>query len=166
MATMSFSGIDEIDKVLKGLPLQLTHKILAAAHADAAKPIIPIAQARVNRRTGRLQNSIGVEKIAMSKTTELGLVFVGPRRKRGYKGNHGHLVEFGHKIKRRKQSLFSKPSKRKSSNAKFVKPYPFMEPAFNNTKNIVQDDIKVSIGKKLVSFMKRTVKASGGTWTK
>jgi len=27
MPTMSFSGVDEIDRVLKGLPLQLTHKI-------------------------------------------------------------------------------------------------------------------------------------------
>jgi hypothetical protein len=150
MPTMSFSGVDEIDRVLKGLPLQLTHKILSAAHADAAKPIIPIAQARVNRRKGGLQNSIGVEKISISKTTELGLVFVGPRRKRGYKGYAGHLVEFGHKIAGKKGG--------------FVKPYPFMEPAFNNTKNIVEDNIKVSIGKKLVSFMKRTVKSTGGNW--
>lgn len=148
---LSISGVEEIDRVLRGLPLQVSHKILGQAHAEAAKPIIPAAQSKIKDRTGNLRASIGVEKIALRKATAVGLVYVGPRRKRGYKGFHGHLVEFGHRARGGK---------------KFVKPYPFMEPAFYSTKNQVIDNIKDSVGRKLRNFMRTTIRRSGRTWTK
>lgn len=153
---LSLSGYKEIDDVLKGLPLQVTHKILGQAHADAAKPIIPAAQSKIRNKTGNLSKSIGTEKISMRKANTVGLVYVGPRRKRGYKGKHGHLVEFGHTIRKVKKGPI----------LGFVKPYPFMEPAFNATKSQVTDNIKESVGKKLRNFMRTTIRKSGGTWSK
>lgn len=124
---------------------------MGAAHADAAKPIIPAAQSRIKTKTGRLRDSIGTEKISVRKSNQIGLVYVGPRRKRGKKGFHGHLVEFGHK-------------KGGWNTKRDVPAHPFMEPAFLQTKNEVIDNIKTSVAKKLVSFMKRTVKKGGSTW--
>lgn len=148
---LSLTGLNEIDQVLKGLPNQINHRIMGAAHADAAKPIIPAAQARIKTKTGRLRDSIGTEKISVRKSNQIGLVYVGPRRKRGKKGFHGHLVEFGHK-------------KGGWNTKRDVRPYPFMEPAFHQTKDEVTNNIKESVAKKLVSFMKRTIKKSGGTF--
>jgi HK97 gp10 family phage protein len=153
---LSLSGYKEIDDVLKGLPLQLTHRILGQAHADAAKPIIPAAQSKIKNRRGYLSKSIGTEKISMRKADTVGLVYVGPRRKRGYKGYAGHLVEFGHRITNRKGG----------PTLGYVKPYPFMEPAFNSTKSQVTDNIKESVGKKLRNFMRTTIRKAGGTWSK
>lgn len=153
---LSLTGVNEIDQVLKGLPNQINHRIMGAAHADAAKPIIPAAQSRIKNKTGRLRDSLGTEKISVRKSNQIGLVYVGPRRKRGKKGFHGHLVEFGHKLVSSKKS-----GKRQIG---FVRPYPFMEPAFHQTKAEVTENIKTSVAKKLVSFMKRTIKKGGGTF--
>jgi hypothetical protein len=153
---LSISGVEEIDRVLRGLPLQVSHKILGQAHAEAAKPIIPAAQSKIKDKTGNLRASIGTEKIALKKATAVGMVYVGPRRKRGYKGKHGHLIEFGHRIRRRKGGPI----------LGFVKPYPFMEPAFISTKSEVIDNIKDSVGRKLRNFMRTTIRRSGGTWSK
>lgn len=161
---LSISGVEEIDRVLRGLPLQVSHKILGQAHAEAAKPIIPAAQSKIKDKTGNLRASIGTEKIALKKATAVGMVYVGPRRKRGYKGFHGHLVEFGHKTNK-KDSAFLK-RKRNTPAKEFVKPYPFMEPAFHSTKNEVTNNIKDSVGRKLRNFMRTTLRKSGRTWSK
>lgn len=141
---ISVSGIKEIDKVLKGLPLELQDRVLKNAHADAAKPLIATAKNIVPvGKTGNLKESIGVERISMKKTNAIGLVQVGPRRKGGYKGFHGHLVEYPH---------FTRDGVNKTT------PKPFMEPAYNQTKNQVLENIKTSVGRKLNLFMKRTIK--------
>ena len=139
---ISITGINEIDKVLKGLPLQLQDRVLKAAHADAAKPLISAAKAIVPKgKTKNLVTSIGVERVSMKKTDAIGLVQVGPRRK-GFKGQHGHWIEFG----------------KTNRNGTRTTPSPFMEPAFNQTKGAVERGIAESVGKKLYQFMKRTVK--------
>jgi hypothetical protein len=65
-------------------------------------------------------------------------------------------VEFGHRITNRKGG----------PTLGFVRPYPFMEPAFNATKSQVTDNIKESVGKKLRNFMRTTIRKAGGTWSK
>lgn len=149
---ISVTGIQEIDTLLRGLPNQVNHRIMGAAHLDAAKPLIDVASNIVRVRTGRLKDSIGGVRLSQRKTNEIGMVHVGPRRKKGrYYGNHGHLLEYGHASKGRKSR---------------VKPYPFMRPAFNQTQNEVQTRITTSVEKKLMSFMKRTIKNTGGNWIK
>lgn len=140
---ISVTGLKEIDQVLKGLPLQLQDRVLKNAHADAAKPLISAAKSIVAvGKTGNLKNSIGVERVSLKKTNEIGLVVVGPRRKGGSKGFHGHLIEYG----------------KTNRDGSKTTPNPFMEPAFNQTKSQVETNISESIGRKLYQFIKRTVK--------
>lgn len=145
-------GLDEIKKVLNGLPDQFRHKVLQASNAEAAAPLVERAHllAPVGR-TGHLAESIGVVKPTLAKAGEVGLVQVGPRRKGGYKGYHAHLVEYGTKDRGRTGIMPKKP---------------FMEPAFNQTKDILFKRIDDIQGKKLMQFMKRTIKSTGGTWSK
>lgn len=153
---LSITGHDVVDNVLRSMPQELSHKVLGSAHAKAAQPMIPAAQSHIRSKTGNLRGSIGTEKIAFKKTSELGLVYVGPRRRRGYKGMHGHMVEFGHDVKRKKGGDV----------LGYAKPYPFMEPAFNQTKSIVENNIKEELVRKLAGFMKRFIGKTGGTWQK
>lgn len=140
---LSVTGLKEIDSVLKGLPNQLQDRVLKNAHADAAKVLIRDAQATAPMgKTGNLKKSIGVERISIKKTNELGLIRVGPRRKGGYKGFHGHLVEFG---KTNRDGTRSKAN-------------PFFEQSYNRTKGQLEMQIKESLGKKLNQFMQRTIK--------
>lgn len=142
---MSVTGVREIDRVLKEMPRQLTHTTLSAAHAAAAKPLITKAQLIAPEGpTGNLIDSIGAVKTPMKTSVNVGEVAVGPRRRRPYKGHHGHLVEFGHRTRAKK------PGKKT-----FVAPRPFMRPAFEATKGVVIEGIRVEVGKKLAATMRR-----------
>lgn len=140
---ISVTGIKEIDAVLKGMPLILQDRVLKTAHADAAKPLVQAASALAPLgKTGNLQKSIGVERISLKKVDAIGLVQVGPLRKGGRKGFHGHLIEYG----------------KTNRDGSRTKPQPFMGPAFDQTQRIVEAGISESIGKKLFQFMNRTIK--------
>jgi HK97 gp10 family phage protein len=146
---LSVTGIKEIDQVLKGMPKELSHKVLGQAHADAAKPLIEKAKLMAPEGpTGNLVDSIGAEKESMSRATVSGQVGVGPRRSRRHKGHTAHLVEHGTTVRRNS----------KGANRGFMTKRPFMKPAFEATKLIVEGGIATSIGKKLYAFMKRTLK--------
>jgi len=140
---LSVTGVEDIDKVLRGLPIELSDRLMKTAHADAAKPLISAAKSIVSVKTGNLRESIGVERVPIKVANEIGLVKVGPRRRNGYKGFHGHLVEFSH---------FTRDGVNKTE------PKPFMEPAYERTKKQVEEGIANSVGKKVYAFMKRTIK--------
>lgn len=148
--TVRLTGVKEIDSVLKGLPLQVTDRVLQNAFSDAAKPLVQTAQSIAPKDTGTLAESIGVTKEPAKTLVNraVGQIQVGPRRKGKYKGYHGHLIEFGTTIRETKSG----------ANRGNVKPDPFMEPAFNQTSGQVENRINNSIGKKLLGFMKRTIK--------
>jgi hypothetical protein len=147
---ISLTGVREIDAVLKGLPLQLSHKILGQAHADAAKPLVDRAKLQApDGPTGNLIDSIGVEKTNIAKATEIGQVQAGPRRGGRNRGYVAHLVEYGTKPRKNK----------KGANRGVMKAKPFMRPSFELTKVDVEGRIATSIGKKLNAFMKKTLKA-------
>lgn len=140
---LSVTGVEEIDRLLKGLPLEVNDRLMKSAHADAAKPLISAAKSLVPVKTGTLRESIGVERVSLKVANEIGLVKIGPRRRNGYKGFHGHLIEFSH---------FTRDGVNKTT------PKPFMEPAYYQTRRQVEDGIKESVGKKVYAFMKRTIK--------
>lgn len=139
---ISVTGVEQIDAVLKGLPMQLQDRVLKNAHADAAKPLIDVAQSIVPYRTGNLRASIGVERVNLKRTNEVGLIRVGPLRGGKRKGYHGHLIEFG----------------KTNRDGSKTNPQPFMRPAFDQTKDLVESRITNSIAKKLDQFMRRTIK--------
>ncbi len=147
---MKVVGLKEIDDVLKGLPKQLNHKILQSAHVQAVKLTVDKAKLLAPEGpTGNLVDSIGTIKESLKKSAELGLVTTGPRIRRGrYKGNVGHLVEYGTVSRRNKRG----------ANRGMMRKKPFMEPAWMQTKDRVLESINVNVGKSLLSFMKRTIK--------
>ncbi len=146
---MSVTGVKEIDAVLTGLPLQVTHNILGAAHFAAAKPLIEKEKLLAPEGPeGNLVDSIGAIKTPIKKADSVGEVIVGPRRSRPYKGHHGHLVEFGTKQRKTK----------KGANRGTMPKKPFALPAFIQTQSLVVAGIADNVGKRLYSFMKRTIK--------
>lgn len=148
---MRVTGAKEVDNVLRGLPLQLTDKILQNSFADAAKPLVQSAKSLAPKgETLNLSNSIGVTKEPAKTLVNraVGQIQAGPQRKGKYKGYTGHLIEFGTTVRETKSG----------ANRGNVTPNPFMEPAFNQTKGQVESRTNDSIGRKLSAFMKRTIK--------
>lgn len=147
--TVKFIGVKEIDNCLSQMPKDLTHKVLQAAHADAAKPLLERAkQLAPVGATHNLVDSLGIFKPSIKRASEVGLVEEGPRRTRRRKGYHAHLLEYGHKSRK-------KPG---GKGQDFVKAYPFQRPAFAQTKDQVIGRIATSTGKVLIRTMKRTLK--------
>lgn len=151
------TGYKEIDQVLRGLPLQINHRIIGAANAEAAKPMVERAKALVAKDTDRLMASIAVVKQPITKSTNLGEVLVGPRlRKGGYKG---HWIEYGTKPRYTKGKGKKRPVR--GAYRGYLTPRPFMRPAFEQTKDLVLSRIREAIGVKLYAFMRRTIKKAG-----
>lgn len=144
---VSITGLKEIDDVIKGLPKQLTHKIIGDAHALAAKPLINSAKLRVPMKSGGLFDSIGVKRTNIQKTNAIGLIQVGPIRGGSKKGYHGHLIEYGHKIVTKKGKTVG-----------FSRKFPFMRPAFNETNALVESRIAKALGSKLRNYMRKIIK--------
>jgi len=140
---ISVTGYKEIDLVLRSLPKELSDKVLKQAHSDAAIPLVNAAHflAPVGK-TGNLADSIGVEKIGIARGGSIGQVNVGPRRKGGFKGFHGHLIEYGKTNRDGSQS----------------KPHPFMAPAFEQTKSEVEKRIADNIGRRVLNLMRRIIR--------
>jgi hypothetical protein len=143
MIKLSVTGAKEIDACLRGLPLQLSDKILSQAHSDSAFPLV--AKAHLLSpvgKTGNLADSIGVVKVGVKRGGQVGQVNVGPRRGGGFKGFHGHFIEYG---KTNRDGTKSQPK-------------PFMEPAFDSTKMEVERGIAENLGRRLTNYIKRTVR--------
>ncbi len=139
----SVTGVKEIDDLLKAWPLDLSDKVLAQAHADAAFPLVAAAHLRAPvGKTGNLADSIGVVKVGIKRGGDVGQVAVGPRRSGGYKGFHGHLIEYG----------------KTNRDGTRTNPQPFMAPAFEATKSEVERNIANAIGKRMMQTAKRILK--------
>lgn len=145
MSAVKFSvtGVKEIDQLMKAWPLEVSDKILSQAHSDAAFPLIAAAHllAPVGK-TGNLAESIGVERVGIKRGGDVGQVAVGPRRRGGFKGYHGHLIEYG----------------KTNRDGTRTQAKPFMAPAFNNTKAEVERLIANAIGKRMMTVAKRILK--------
>ncbi len=143
---IEITGFKEIDTVLKKMPARLSEKVLSSAHRSSLIPLVKKAKLLAPEGpTGNLVDSIGTERVTQSKK---GGVQAGPKRRGRFKGNHGHLVEFGTKSRRKKSG----------ANTGSMPAQPFMQPAFDATKDLVNDQIAEKIGTTLFRFMKRTLK--------
>jgi hypothetical protein len=150
---IKLTGYKEVDNVLRGLPLQLNHRVLQAAHFNAAKYLVEAEKMSAPEGpTGNLIDSIGTLKPSFTRASELGLVETGPRRGK-YKGNHAHLVEFG-----TKQRTLKGDGKYSSGNRGVMPKKPFALPSWEKVKGRVLNSINDQIGVALYRFMKRTIK--------
>lgn len=148
---LRLTGHQDIDKVLKGLPLQVNHKVLQAAHTSAAKVLVTAEKLSAPEGpTGNLVDSIGVVKTPIKRANAVGEINVGPRRGR-YKGHAAHLVEYGTKQRRTKRGW----------NRGRMPAKPFAQPSWIRTKDKVLAGINDHLGRHLYNFMKRTIKKHG-----
>jgi HK97 gp10 family phage protein len=147
---LRLTGVQEIDKVLKGLPLQVNHKLVQQANFQASKYLVNEAKLTAPEGpTGNTVDSIGTIRQSFAKSSELGLVQTGPRRGGKYKGHVAHLIEYGTKQRRLKSN---------GANRGTMPKRPFMEPAWERTKDKVLNSINGFLGAALYRFMKRTIK--------
>jgi hypothetical protein len=146
---LSVVGLKEIDNAIKNLPLALQHSTLQAAHAAAAKPLVEREKLLAPEGpTGKLVDSIGIVKTPFQKAGTVGEVKAGPRRKIA---PHAHLVEYGTKVRRlRGRGKYVAGTERGIMPKK-----PFAQPAFTQTKGLIEQGIAVNIGKSVVRVMKR-----------
>lgn len=146
-AKLSLIGLKQIDDALAGFPAEFSHRILQAAHAEAAKILVSKEHllAPVGR-TGKLADSIGIIKTPFARAAVIGEVQVGPRRGR-FGGSHAHLVEFG-----TKKRYFN------GANRGSMPKHPFVEPAFDQTQDQVIGSISVALSQKAYSYLTRKLK--------
>jgi HK97 gp10 family phage protein len=140
---VTVTGIKEIDQALSAMNLAMNHSVLQAANAKAAIPLVNAAHllAPVGE-TGNLAESIGTVKTSLKRANVIGEVGVGPRRGGVNKGYHAHFIEYG------KTNRDGTKSQAK----------PFMEPAFERTKEQVLGKINTELSVVLVKTMKRHIK--------
>lgn len=148
MMSVSITGIPAIDKALKALPETVQHRVLSAAHYAAAKPVVEKEKSLVPVDRGVLRDSIGAVKLSQRRATSIGEVIVGPRRTGASKGFHGHLVEFGSKLRKTK----------KGADRGYMPKHPFAKPAFDQTKSQVINSIGTQIGRAMVRTMRKYIK--------
>lgn len=111
------------------------HKIVGSAIYKASLPMEQaqksILNSKTQKKTGRLDESIGRIRVPISKATDVGQVRIGPRVGGKYKGYHGHLIEFGTKER------YTKSGKYTGKGPKL----PYIQPAYVREINNVRDQI-------------------------
>lgn len=144
---LSLTGVEQIDQVIRGLPLIYSHRVIQAAYTEAAKPMVnrmhllaPVG------RSGRTADSVGTIKIPFARATAIGEVQAGPRRGR-FGGQKAHWLEFG-----------TAPRKFRGANRGVIDKQPFVEPAFEQTHMISLGTFSEILGNKTFQFMKRTIR--------
>jgi HK97 gp10 family phage protein len=150
---ISLSGVKEIDDVLKGLPKQLQHRVLVAAHKYAAQPFVQTAKSIAPKRTGKMAESIGVVGLNQKNASVIGEVEAGPMPKKG----RAYVARFIERGTVKRQTL-GRGKYRRGANRGKVPANRFLESAFMQTKQVIESRIAEGIGKRLFSFMKRTIK--------
>jgi HK97 gp10 family phage protein len=153
MIKVSVTGIKEIDDVLKGLPKQMQHRVLVAAHKYAAQPYVTAAHALAPKKTGKMAKSIGTVGLPQRRATVVGETEAGPMPKKG----RAYVARFIERGTKERKLRGGKKYPRGTNRGK-ITAFPFLETAFNQTRTLILDRIADGIGKRLDSFMRRTIK--------
>ena len=159
---IDISGDKALKEILDALPKKLQKKLLNKAFRKAAKPLIAAAKAKapvsgkksflsahgdfkkgarstklVKHKKGELKRSIGV----IIGKGPLAVAYIGPRYGSGKANDawYAHFVEFG-TVKQKAQ--------------------PFMRPAWDSTKNRVQDSILFTVKAEIRKEIVKRAKAS------
>ena len=106
---------------------QLKEHVLKKAINEGAEIVLQVANQKVPKRTGRLYFSLGKKGYSSKADGTVG-IYVLARRKDGYKGNHAHLIEYGHRKVVRKKKGYGLVDKG------FVPAQPFLRPALEENR--------------------------------
>lgn len=145
--------LTEFNKAMKGLNEKMRRRKVMQIIRNVAGPAQKAAKQEVQMiereawvrdkriTTGNLEASIGRFS---GKSKDYPNVMVGPRVKGKFHGWHGHLVHDGTKQRRgrAKKSLFGKRYNRGAA-----KPNPYMQRAFDKTRDRVRADFEKQIAK-------------------
>lgn len=137
---LSLTGADELEEALRGLPRDVARRALRAVLLKAAEPMVAEAKARLPsnapwaqreyiaagyRLTPRQQAQAPKPKRIAGQPIEV-FVYVGVKPKR-----HLHLLEFGTGPRYTKSGAYRGR----------MAPNPYMRPAFDQTAEVVLDNI-------------------------
>lgn len=140
------TGLKELDNALRGLSVDMNHRLLGAANKAAGKPLEDTEKRTVRKgKTNNLVNSIKRVLVPIKKADNIGVVLVGPQ---GKGSNHAGLVEYGTRDRYHKSGKY----------VGRMPPFPYVRPAFNATKDQILNNQTKLIGDKIVSLMKRRLK--------
>ncbi|MGY2133651.1 HK97-gp10 family putative phage morphogenesis protein [Hymenobacter sp. HD11105] len=160
--SFQFKGFKELGQVLDALPGRLGPQTVLGILKKGAKPMVEEARRLASNAdvTGDLTRSIGaINGRGRGKGMQ---VYVGPRRGGGFKGYHGHLLEYGtapHRIKPiNGKALSYGGSAYAGVNHPGTAAQPFMRPAFDakngQTVQIIKDEVAeiIATGFKNIKF--------------
>ena len=141
--TIDTKQIKVLEDFFKNLSAVDQKRVFDAGFRRAAKPLISKAKSNAPYRSGNLRKSIG----SIIVKDDLALL-VGAKQTGRFRGYHGHLVEDGTKIRRRRSggSTGSMPATH------------FFEKAFNATSKEMYDSIEDSWRKEIDNLIVRTNK--------
>jgi hypothetical protein len=125
-------GFDELDKIFDRFQYADKRNIIISAYLIAVRPTVDLAASLAPRKTGGLSRSIGA---IPDKAINESRVFVGARLKRPWRGGFGYMMEYGTKIRYKK-------NKKRSSTGQVVIPQPgFLYRAADATEQQVMDSV-------------------------
>jgi len=159
---IDFQGLDE---ALKQLPKTYSRTVLRNALKKAGKPIQEVAKANAPVDEGDLQKSIMISTKVRGRRVRAktgAIVFVGST------APHAHLVEFG-TVERFKKSknAFSRAYNTGGASTGKMPANPFFTHAWDRTKKIAYNILKVELWSELERASKRLAKrAAKGTLSK
>jgi len=90
MTDFTTDGIKELERFFYELSDVDKRKVFLESFRKAGKPYIDYVKPQLPRRTGNLQNSLGIKAVAGDISVDIGAF-----RGSGKKGWHGHLIENG-----------------------------------------------------------------------
>ena len=130
-ATVKVEGLAQLERNLKNFQSGVLKELEPAARS-AGEMVAEVAKQKVHRdKTGKMRRGIDVRGIDIKKTSVA--VHVGPHQKQFY----ARWVEYGHKLKRssKGQVIGNVPA------------YPFLRPAYDETKTRAQDLIRNALAR-------------------
>lgn len=147
---MHVTGDKNINQVLRGLKFHVNHRVHQDAGVRAAKVLVTAAKLSAPEGpTGKLIDSIGTVRTPLAKAGALGETKTGPRRRGRYKGQAGHLVEYGTGPRRLKSN---------GANRGVMPANPFMHKAWAQVKSIVIQSYGAHLSRSVVLYLRRTLK--------
>lgn len=158
IVSSEIKGLKETQAKMLKLSGAFTHKIVGSAIYKAAKPMEDAAKQNIRDHTGNLKKSIGRVRVPLAKAREIGMVKLGPRVRGQYKGFHGHLVEFGHRLVVG-GSLPGNKARNPARQGKGrvigrVKPYAFLAPAYRAKSGVVMSNVARNMNVIINRFIK------------
>jgi hypothetical protein len=143
--TFDFLGAKELQEAFLNIPAYVNSGVIDKELIEAGKPLIKRAKEIASNadNTRNLTKSIGAisdRKLA----SEPAAIVMGPRRGRGHKGHHAHLVEYGTGPRKLLKPIRVKVRGvwQTVTQTGTMPAFPFMRPAYDQKAQEVADNVK------------------------